>query len=129
MTAAARPWPVVLLTALGAWLAAVPLIGVVGLLFGERVAPHFAAGLAMLALAAAGLASRRFFDLFGLSAVALGLNALAVGGLARWLLDDLRNGEWVPPLLLLGALAAALLAGTVHGVMRIARTRAPGAMQ
>ena len=29
MNAPARPWPVVLLTALGAWLAAVPLIGVV----------------------------------------------------------------------------------------------------
>lgn len=32
-----RPWPVVLLTALGAWLAAVPLLGVIGLLFGPLV--------------------------------------------------------------------------------------------
>jgi uncharacterized membrane-anchored protein len=30
-----RPWPVVLLTALGAWLAAVPLLVVVGLMVGE----------------------------------------------------------------------------------------------
>lgn len=119
-------WSLRLALVLAAWLVTLTALGG---LFGERVAPHFAAGLAMLALAAAGLASRRFFDLFGLSAVALGLNALAVGGLARWLLDDLRNGEWVPPLLLLGALAAALLAGTVHGVMRIARARAAGAMQ
>ena len=29
-----RPWPVVLLTALGAWLAALPLMGVVGMLLG-----------------------------------------------------------------------------------------------
>src|SRR5512139_2579147 len=33
----ARPWPVVLLTALGAWLAAIPLLGVVGLLLGPLV--------------------------------------------------------------------------------------------
>jgi uncharacterized membrane-anchored protein len=32
-----RPWPVVLLTALGAWLAAVPLLGVVGMLLGPLV--------------------------------------------------------------------------------------------
>lgn len=32
-----RPWPVVLLTALGAWLAALPLLGVVGLLLGDLV--------------------------------------------------------------------------------------------
>ncbi len=32
-----RPWPVVLLTALGAWLAAVPLFGVVALLIGNVI--------------------------------------------------------------------------------------------
>jgi uncharacterized membrane-anchored protein len=32
-----RPWPVVLLTALGAWLAAIPLIAVVGILLGDLV--------------------------------------------------------------------------------------------
>jgi uncharacterized membrane protein len=104
-----------------AWLVTLTALGG---LFGERVAPHFAAGIVTLALAAAGLASRRFFDLFGLSAVALGLNALAVGGLARWLLDERRDDDWVLPLLMLGLVAAALLAATVHGVMRIARARA-----
>lgn len=96
----------------------------IGALFAERVAAHFGAGILVLAAAAVGLASRRGFDLLGLSAVALGLNALAIGGLARWLLDDLHNGDWVPPLLLLGLVAAGLLAATVHGVMRIARARA-----
>lgn len=33
--AASRPWPVVLLTALGAWLATLPLVGVVALLLGD----------------------------------------------------------------------------------------------
>jgi hypothetical protein len=104
--------------------AALVTMTALGGLFGSRVAPHFAAGVAVLALGAGALASRRFFDLFGLSAVALGLNALAVGGLARWLLDDLRNGEWVGPLLLVGLAAAALLAGTVQAVIRIAHRRA-----
>lgn len=34
---AGRPWPVVLLTALGAWLAAIPLIVVVGMLLGDFI--------------------------------------------------------------------------------------------
>ncbi len=33
-----RPWPVVLLTALGAWLAALPLLGVVGMILGPVLA-------------------------------------------------------------------------------------------
>ncbi|HNK19280.1 MAG TPA: DUF4401 domain-containing protein, partial [Piscinibacter sp.] len=32
-----RPWPVVLLTALGAWLAALPMLGVVGMLLGDLI--------------------------------------------------------------------------------------------
>ncbi len=32
-----RPWPVVLLTALGAWLAALPLLGAVGLMLGDWI--------------------------------------------------------------------------------------------
>lgn len=44
-TAEARPWPVVLLTALGAWLAAVPLLAAVALMFG----PLFQHGGAYLA--------------------------------------------------------------------------------
>ncbi|HZF81217.1 MAG TPA: DUF4401 domain-containing protein, partial [Rubrivivax sp.] len=33
----ARPWPVVLLIALGAWLAALPLLGAVGLLLDDAI--------------------------------------------------------------------------------------------
>ncbi|HPM66895.1 MAG TPA: hypothetical protein PLX45_11620, partial [Piscinibacter sp.] len=32
-----RPWPVVLLTALGAWLATLPLLGMVGMLLGDLI--------------------------------------------------------------------------------------------
>jgi len=46
-----RPWPVVLLTALGAWLAAIPLMGVVGLLLGDLISrgagPYLVAALLM----------------------------------------------------------------------------------
>lgn len=46
-----RPWPVVLLTALGAWLAAIPLLGVVSLLLGplvqNAVGPYVAGALVL----------------------------------------------------------------------------------
>lgn len=47
-----RPWPVVLLTALGAWLAAFPLMGVVGMLLGPLMTAGvgpYVVGLLMLA--------------------------------------------------------------------------------
>lgn len=54
-----RPWPVVLLTALGAWLAAVPLAGVIGLLLGDLlvsgIGPYLVGGLL---LAGAGVVLR-----------------------------------------------------------------------
>ena len=56
-----RPWPVVLLTALGAWLAAIPLLGVVGLLLGDLLrsgAGPYAVGALVLAGAVTVLRSR-----------------------------------------------------------------------
>jgi len=48
-----RPWPVVLLTALGAWLAAVPLLIVIGIAFGPMLqhGGAYVAGVALLAAA------------------------------------------------------------------------------
>ncbi|TXC65971.1 DUF4401 domain-containing protein [Piscinibacter aquaticus] len=58
---ATRPWPVVLLTALGAWLAAIPLLGVVGLLLGDLISrsigPYFV-GVLTIAGATVVLRSR-----------------------------------------------------------------------
>jgi len=48
-----RPWPVVLLTALGAWLAAIPLFVVFGLLFSELLR-HGAGAYMLGALVLAG---------------------------------------------------------------------------
>lgn len=57
----ARPWPVVLLTALGAWLAALPLLAMFGLFFGEWIvkdAGAYIIGALVLAGATAALRSK-----------------------------------------------------------------------
>ena len=56
-----RPWPLVLLTALGAWLSAVPLMAAVGLLLGDiisRSVGPYLVGLLMLAAAMVVLRAR-----------------------------------------------------------------------
>jgi uncharacterized membrane protein len=98
-----------------------------GGLFQQQVAAHYAAGLLVLVLLAAALLPRSTFDVFGLSAAALGLNTLLVAGLGRWLFDSARDSDSADPigrLLLLGLVAALLLAGTVSQVLRLARERA-----
>lgn len=76
-----RPWPVTLLTALGAWLAAIPLFGVVYLLLGDILknqwGPYFTG---VLALAGAAVVLRaRAVPLF---IEQLAVTALLVGGVA-----------------------------------------------
>jgi uncharacterized membrane-anchored protein len=77
-----RPWPAVLLMALGAWLAALPLLGVVGLLFGDllqgAVGPY-AVGLLLLAGALVVLRSEQtplFVEQLAVPAVLVGLLSL-----------------------------------------------------
>lgn len=82
---AGRPWPVVLLTALGAWLAAVPLIGVVGLLLGDFIASgpaSYAIGILLLAGAVTVLRSRGlpvFVEQLAVPALLTGGGTLAFG--------------------------------------------------
>ena len=76
-----RPWPVVLLIALGAWLAALPLLGVLGLLLGdfiERGAGLYLIGVLLLAGAVVVLRSRQL----PVFVEQLALPALLVGGLS-----------------------------------------------
>lgn len=91
-----------------------------GSLFSLSVAPQYV--LSLLALCAmAGLSARgRGFEVFVLSAAALGVNTLVVGGLARWIFNDFR-GDAVGTLLVLGLTAAGLLAATVAGILKLAR--------
>ncbi len=83
--AAPRPWPVVLLTALGAWLAAIPLLGVVGLLLGDlitRGAGPYGVGLLVLAGAVVVLRSRSvplFVEQLAVPALLVGGGSLAFG--------------------------------------------------
>jgi uncharacterized membrane protein len=96
-----------------------------GGLFHREVAPHYGLGLMLLGVGAALGAQRRAFDLFVLSAVALGLNTLLVCGLARWLFRD-GSGDTIGSLFVLGLLAAGLLAGTVSGILKLSRRHAKG---
>ncbi len=81
----ARPWPVVLLTALGAWLAALPLIGVVGLLLGDVISRSAGLyGVGLLLLAAAWIVLRAnavpvFVEQLAMPALLTGVGALGFG--------------------------------------------------
>lgn len=95
-----------------------------GGLFSRSVGTHYAFGLIVLAVAAAAFAARSSFDVFALSAVALGLNTLLVAGLGRLLFENSRGGDTIGSLFLLGAVAAGLLAASVNGVLRLSRHHA-----
>lgn len=126
-----RPWPVILLTALGAWLAAVPLLLMVGMLLGDLIqadaGPYI---VGVLVLIGATLVMRS--DSLPLFVEQLAVPALLVGGgtLALGVYRDLEwvGGSWVmlavvlvlavaiPKAwlrMLLGALAAGLLAAAL----------------
>lgn len=95
-----------------------------GGLLQQPVAPHFWLGLLMLAASALLLMAPRSFEIYGLSAVALGVNGLLVAGLARWLFDAHGGTDAIGKLFALGLTAAGLLAATVAGILRLARHRA-----
>ncbi|MCH7345703.1 GDYXXLXY domain-containing protein [Pelomonas sp. CA6] len=125
--AVGRPWPVVLLTALGAWLAVLPLLGFLALLFGsawDQGATAYLVGGALLALAVTLLRAQDlalFLEQFALPLLLLGLCGLGYGlgrdlpprvaAVASLLLDAaliaLLPRAWLR--LLLGAAAAPLL--------------------
>ena len=80
-----RPWPVVLLTALGAWLAAVPLLGVVAILLGDlltRGPGPYLVGVLVLAAAVVILRSRDlplFVEQLAVPALLVGIGSLGFG--------------------------------------------------
>jgi uncharacterized membrane protein len=90
-------------------------------LVGSQALLHYGLGVLVLAGAAAMLARAEAFDVFGLSAVALGLDVLLVGGLAYALFHNLHNDGWFLALLLTGLAAAGLVAATVSALLRLAR--------
>ncbi|MFT3665697.1 GDYXXLXY domain-containing protein [Piscinibacter sp.] len=111
-----RPWPVVLLTALGAWLAAVPLLGVVALLLGDLIngsAGPYLVGVLLLAVAIVLLRSRGL----PLFLEQLAVPALLVGG------GSLGYGLFRDADIALGALLLALVTLGVAGALRAAWLR------
>lgn len=111
--------PLSLRTTLTLWVIMVTATALGGLVHDE-IAPHYALGLLLLVMAAAVLALPRAGEIYGLSAVALGLNTLIVAGLARVLFDK-HHGDAIGPLLIIGLVAAGLLAATVSGILRLSR--------
>jgi uncharacterized membrane-anchored protein len=113
----ARPWPVVLLTALGAWLAVIPLVIVIGMLLGDLIARDlgpYLIGVLVLAGALVTLRSRSlplFVEQLAVPALMVGLGSLgfAVG-------RDLPN--WLGAATL-GALALALAAALPRAWLRV----------
>jgi len=91
-----------------------------GGLFASTVAPHYLLGVLVLAGAAAAFSRRAAFDVFVLSALALGLVSLLVAGAGRLLLDA-GGRDPLGPLLLLGLVAMGLLAAAVSGILRLSR--------
>ncbi|WP_310463656.1 DUF2157 domain-containing protein [Sphaerotilus sp.] len=89
-------------------------------LFDRSVSPHYALGLVLLVAAAAVLGRPAGFDVFALSAVALGLDTLLVAGLARLVFES-GGGDTVGRLLLVGVCAAGLLAFSVSLILRLVR--------
>lgn len=88
-----------------------------GGLLGAHIAPHYPLGGALLVLASAWLSRPAHFEVFGLSAAALGLNALVVGGMVRLLFEH-GGGDAIGRLLLIGLVSAALLALSVKWILR-----------
>ena len=98
-----------------------------GGLFNHDVALHYTLGLLVLAVAAVVLAWPQTFEIFGLSAVALGLDTLLVVGLGYAMFSNLHNDGWIAALLFTGLGAAGVLAATVALLMRLARRRGASA--
>lgn len=95
----------------------------IGALFHDTVAPHYVLGLVLLAAGAVWFSRPAFFEVYGLSAVAMGLNSLLVAGLVRLLFNS-GGGDPVGALLMIGLVAAGLLAGSVHLILKLARAQA-----
>ena len=95
-----------------------------GGLFAFKTGARYGFGLVVLGATAAAFAATRAFDVFALSAVALGLNVLVVAGLARLLFERTSSGDAIGRLLFIGLVAAGLLAASVSAVSRLARRHA-----
>lgn len=123
-------WPPALrFTGAGPWafrtavILACVLVGLTGLsaLFAHAVRPAYWLALSMLGLAALAMVRARLHDLHALSALGLVIDTLLVCGLGRLLLADLDQDAF-GVFLLLGLVAAGLVAATVASILKLGRS-------
>ncbi len=92
-------------------------------LFTRQISPTFPLGLVVLGGLAAAFAPVRRFDVYAVSAAALGLVTLLVAGMGR-LLFERSSGDPIGRIFMIGVVAAALLAAAVSLVLRLSRAHA-----
>ncbi len=90
-------------------------------LFGHDVSLHYWLGLIATLLLAAVSASRQAFDIYGVSLAALSFNTLLVCGISRLLLHNSDSHDILGHLMLIGLVAAGMLAATVTLVLKLYR--------
>lgn len=113
----ARVWA--LRTAATCTVVTIASVAVMGL-FVRPISITYGLGLLALGVAAMAFVPRARFDVYVLSAMALGLVTLLTVGAARLLLEN-RHGDWIGGVFMVGLIAAGLLAAAVSAVMRLAR--------
>jgi len=94
-------------------------------LFPHKTAPHYYFGLLMLAAGAVIFSRPLLFDIFNISAISLGFNAVVFGGMAKLLSAGGSEGNQAGSLLVLGLSAAAMLAVTVRVILKLSQAKAP----
>lgn len=108
---------------LGLMLLMISIVGAgIGALFMASVGMLYWSGLGILLIAGLLLQSRPLFDVFSLSAVALGLNVLIVAGVASQVFDT--SDDPVAGLVMTGLVAAMLLAASAKLILWRAREAA-----
>jgi uncharacterized membrane protein len=108
--------------ALTLWLIGMTITGLWGL-FSRQIAPQYALALVLAGLCCAAFVPRKMFEVYALSAAALCLIVLLVGGIARMMLYDNRS-DWFGVFLLLGLLAAGMLTAAVKLIMGLSKNYA-----
>ncbi|MDW5417086.1 DUF2157 domain-containing protein [Iodobacter sp. CM08] len=81
-------------------------------------------GLLLFALAAIAMAQTASFDIYGLSIISLSLNILLVTGLVKLLFNNGQHDNFIGAILLIGLVAAGLLALTVSTLLRLSKRQA-----
>jgi hypothetical protein len=124
MSNVAHPWTgagVWALRSAGTFVTVLVAFTGIAALFASRVAPQFGLAVLLFAAGCVAFAQRRWFDLYLLSASALALDTLLVGGLTHLLLSGNHSGDPIGRVLLIGLAAAGLLSLSVTLIMKVAK--------